>query len=97
MVLLGSKASRRPSPRKLRASRVVLRREAGKTRSHQRLSRGLMTWAPCLSREPQLAAGSSMPRPRKLRKDSVEDDGGDGEGEVGEDDGPEVGQEVARP
>lgn len=60
----GSRASRSPSPRKLREKRVMEKMRAGKRREE-----GLenMALAPSLMRTPQELLGSLTPRPRKER------------------------------
>src|SRR5450759_442952 len=64
---LGSRASRRPSPRKFTASTVIRIARPGKI-----VNQGLVDmvlWASC-SMLPQLGVGGLTPRPRKLSEDS---------------------------
>src|SRR5688500_15489249 len=62
---LGSRASRSPSPMKLRQSRVTASMRAGPNSAQGAIS---ITSAPSLTRVPQLEAGSCTPMPRKLMK-----------------------------
>ncbi|VFT03781.1 Uncharacterised protein [Escherichia coli] len=65
--LFGSRASRKPSPIKLKQNSVTTRNPAGNNNNHGETS---IEFAPSLSNAPQLLNGSCVPNPRKLRKDS---------------------------
>src|SRR4029079_4620830 len=64
----GSRASRNPSPMKLKQNNVTPRKIAGNSRLQDALS---MTFAPSEMSTPQLVCGSCTPSPRKLMKLSV--------------------------
>jgi hypothetical protein len=65
---LGSRASRRPSPMKLKQNRVTARNVAGKISSQGALS---ICAAPSAISTPQLVSGSCTLRPRNDRNDSI--------------------------
>src|SRR5436853_7248788 len=63
---VGSKASRRPSPTKLKARTVRLMTKPGVTHNHHAVvSHALASW----SMLPRLALGGGTPRPMKLSAD----------------------------
>lgn len=67
LLIFGSRASRKPSPIKLKQNSVTTRNPAGNNSNHGETS---IEFAPSLSNAPQLLNGSCVPNPRKLRKDS---------------------------
>ena len=79
----GSAASRRPSPRKLKARMTMITGIAGIS-SQGEIARAWMFCA-CCSSTPQLMAGGRSPRPRKLQRGLADDHGRDGQRGRGDD------------
>ena len=66
-LILGSKASLKPSPIKFNENRVKEKAREGKIKSHQYSS---IETAPSLISKPHELRGGCTPKPKKLKKDS---------------------------